>query len=115
MHVLLMMTMSFGPFSPHVSRGAKSIVLVWKFVFFFGLFFKCMLARKGFCMQTNKQKKWIPVVANGEKTSFFIIFLIICLLGKDFVCNKMTLLFYDGASDFFCWDCCFTTMPAIFF
>ena len=43
---------------------------------------------------------------------FFDHFLNICLLGADLVCNKMTLLFYDGASDFFCWDCCFTTMPA---
>ena len=102
MHVLLMMTMSFGPFRLHISREAKSIVLVWKFVFFFGLFFKCMLARKGFCMQKNKQKNGYQSWPMEKKTSFFIIFLIICLLGKDFVCNKMTLLFYDGASDFFC-------------
>ena len=31
---------------------------------------------------------------------YFYHFFNLCLLGKDFVCNKMTLLFYDGASDF---------------
>ena len=49
-----------------------------------------------------------------NKNVFFINLLNLSMLGKDFVCNKMTLLFYDGASDFFCRDCCFTTMPAIF-
>ena len=82
-----------------------------KIVFFSNV---CLLGEEVVCKKiskTNGYQSW-PM---EKKTSFFIIFLIICLLGKDFVCNKMTLLFYDGASDFFCWDCCFTTMPAIFF
>ena len=125
MHVLLMMTMSFGPFRLHRSRLSKSIVLVWKFVFFFGLFFKCMLARKGFCMQKNKQKKWIPVVANGEKNVIFYDFFNHMLARKGFCmqqndiavlrrCQRfflLGLLFYDDASDFFLRDCNFTTVP----
>ena len=50
-----------------------------------------MLARDGFCTHKNKEKKWIPVVSNREKKRLFYRFFDSCLLGKVFVCNKMTL------------------------
>ena len=80
------------------------------------LFFQSLLARSGCCTQKNKEKKWIPVVSNREKkTSVFIDFINLCLLGKDFVCNKMTLAFYDGASDIFLRYFNITMVPAILF
>ena len=50
-----------------------------------------------------------------KKKSFFINFFNLCLLGADLVCNKMTLPFYDGASDIFLRYFNITMVPAIFF
>ena len=88
-----------------------------------------MLARNGFCMQKNKQKKWIPVVANGEKNVIFYDFFNHMLARKGFCmqqndiavlrrCQRfflLGLLFYDDASDFFGGDCSFTTVPGQLF
>ena len=129
MNVLLMMTMSFGPFSSNHPRGAKSRYQQQEFTKKNRLFFKSMLARECFCRQQNKQKTWIPVVLNREKMVIFYQFfkslegtLDLFMQQNDIAvlrrCQRfflLGLLFYDDASDFFLGDCSFTTVPGQLF